>query len=251
MSDADFKLSPWPLIKLSWRTARDNICYVLQIGWVGFVLVGVLALVGLKVDISKYLCAGLVLHLLSALARAPFAVAWHRFILLGEEVTEGAYFKFDYKAASYGIYGFAIENMISLAGLVVLPVAAIVPLSTEGSVGISGVAMLIAIYFSLRLSMVFPAIAVGQEGAGLKPSFDLTRGHSFQLVIAALIALLVLMAVMMLLSAGLMGASHLIFGSATVGGGLMTLFIIPLSIILTAAYLAFYSHCFILLHKHR
>jgi hypothetical protein len=58
------------------------------------------------------------------------------------------------------------------------------------------------------------------------------------------------MGVVMLLKVGLMGGAHLIFGSATVGSLLMILLSMPFTIIFTAAYLAFYSHCFILLHDN-
>ena len=251
MSDASIKLSPWPLLKLSWRTASDNIGYVVQIGWVGFLMATAVAVFGDLLNISKNYLGQFVLQFLAMLVLAPFAVAWHRFILLGEEMAEHAFFRFDNRVVIYAIYTFVIESLIVFGQLCVLAIARVLTLPSGIISGLFVVAILIAVYFSLRLSFVFPAIALGQPGAGLSSSFEITRGHGLQLLVAAILAVLFVAVPFFVLAFGLVEGSQLIFGNSTVGVLLLMLLIIPLTIIIVAAHLAFYTHCFILLHDNQ
>lgn len=148
-------------------------------------------------------------NLAVTLGVAAIAVAWHRHILLSEPLS-ARMAPLDARVARY----FALTVLIAVA-MGVLPLLAIFTLSGGTGAPAVGSASLILVpafliaclYAALRLQLVFPATAIGDQAMGFGRSWALTRGNGWRLFLGFL---LVTMPV-----AGLAIALSLLLGAAT------------------------------------
>lgn len=114
-----------------------------------------------------------------ALAFSVFVVRWHRFVLLGEATSGGpippGWPEFVVAAIKLGIILF-VGWMVLLVVALLPPHVLTVPLS-----GLGGVALTL---LSLRVSLIFPAAAIGRPLA-LRTAWDLTADNFWRLLVAA------------------------------------------------------------------
>jgi hypothetical protein len=147
--------------------------------WAGAVLGGVLSF---AVDVVRNFCV------------TPFMMAIHRFILRGE-VTRG-YAPDPGQPGFMAFFGWlvALSAITALALLLqdVLTATSLLPL-----VGIAvAVIIIIAVgVLTLRLSILFPAIAIEARGANATNAMADTKGHAFTIFLIFLLAMLPIVAV--------------------------------------------------------
>jgi hypothetical protein len=147
--------------------------------WAGAALGGAL---GFAVDVVKNFCV------------TPFMMAIHRFILRGE-VTRGyapdpgqpgfmAFFGWLVALSAITALAFLLQDVLTATGL-----------SPVAGIAVVVVAIIAVGILTLRLSILFPAIAIEARGANAANAMADTKGHVFTICLIFLLALLPLMAV--------------------------------------------------------
>lgn len=135
---------------------------------------------------AGYFILGLVVNLLFVFAGASIAVAWHRFILLGEVVPIGGANLFTRYFWRYILAGFKILALASIPSLTVaLPIAMHhakfwgIPVGVW--FGISVICQLVGIAVLFRLSPLLPASATTETAIKLNAVWLRTRGNAWRL----------------------------------------------------------------------
>ncbi len=195
-----------------------------------------------------------------------FAVAWHRLILLGPEAAAPAWVP-TWRRRHWRFFGtilvlillfYLISFAIGMLALAVFAVVGAVGAAAEPMAGMSPLFMIPALVIAavvfwaiLRLSLVFPALAV-EEHYGLGNAWRHTKGQGWRLlaiVVLGSIPILIANGVLTVLVAGL----ALLAASASQGGGAGSTLLLILSTYsvnvllgyLTAAFgVTFLSLCF-------
>ena len=123
----------------------------------------------------------------------PFMIAIHRFILL-DEVTTGyvldlrqprfiSYFGWLFALSVIGSLAFSLVEILPAIGVSAIPALALTFIVLIG-----------VIIFSMRLAILFPAIAIDASGAGVTNALADSKGHGLQIFMIFLLALLPLLA---------------------------------------------------------
>lgn len=118
----------------------------------------------------------------------PVFIAVHRFIILGEKGTAYALTPGEHRFQLYFTF-WAAFSVVAVAPLFVVEASPVYP--GLALVFVWTVAVMIA---GLRLTILFPAIAVDAPGATLARAFADTKGHAWRIFAIGLLALLPLMA---------------------------------------------------------
>lgn len=122
------------------------------------------------------------LFLLSMFLWSVIAVAWHRFILLGETSPKFAYFRFGRREAMYLITSIFL-TLIFLPGILISLQVQTMPEgdATAALFALLGMALLLAgIFFAVRLALVLPAVAT--DGAvDAKGILEATEGNFWRM----------------------------------------------------------------------
>ncbi len=183
---ANLKLPLWDTICLSYSTYFYNFQDVLRISWLwlAVAVISWLWLAGLLVaphDIPNWL------QFLFTLAGVSIAVAWHRYIILGEHPR--------FSGSNVGTKNFwryvgaiviAIYQIVILPGLAVgLPMSLLLARTAKGEMLVNCLiyAYLVAVFFAvaLRLSLLLPARAVGALGLTFIDAWNATRGNTWRI----------------------------------------------------------------------
>lgn len=166
----------------AYRTVFDHVQLVVEMALLPYLIVLAVELISLFFAHSGLIgriAGGLVHAVALLLFGAVFVVRWHRFVLLGEtvggEVLPPGWREFVVVGIKVGVVVFA--GWVVLIGLALLPPFFItVPLTAAG-----GVALTLAV---LRVSLIFPAAAIGQP-AGLRTAWDWLEGNFWRLFASA------------------------------------------------------------------
>ena len=132
------------------------------------------------------------------------AVAWHRFVLVGEKVTGAAYLRLDnrvwaYLGAAGVILAIGVPFLISLyvfmtRVLEITPKDGVPRADLDslliGLLPVIFITLAIACYFSTRLSLVLPARALGDDGYSWGDSWRTSRGHFWRLFAGSIVCYL-------------------------------------------------------------
>lgn len=146
--------------------------------WVGPVLGGVLSF---AVDVVKSFCL------------TPFMMAIHRFILRGE-VTRG-YAPDPGQPGFRAFFGWLVAlSAITALGLLLQDVLTATSLSPVVGIAVAVIVIIAVSILTLRLSILFPAIAIEARGANAANAMADTKGHVFTIFLIFLLAMLPLMA---------------------------------------------------------
>jgi hypothetical protein len=173
---ANLTLPLWDTICLSYSTYTYNFQDVLRISWLWLVVVVVA-----PDDIPNWL------QFVFTLAGVSIAVAWHRYIILGE------YPRFS--GSNVGTKNFwryvgaiviAIYQIVILPGLAVgLPMSRLLAGTATGEMLVNCLiyAYLVAVFFAVagRLSLLLPARAVGDLGLSFIDAWNATRGNTWRI----------------------------------------------------------------------
>ena len=206
-----------------YRFAIEHIVYALRLSW-AWVLVAASALVATDLLVGDAFSSNanrdgvadwssFAVVLLYALPIASIAVAWHRLLLLGEQVSTAIYLRIDrivwsylglavliqfiawlpyivpwllrqaFKAISALAFGMscdrnsAIDFVLSDKGLLASPIVQIF-------------AIAVFFIFATRFGIALPAKAIGVRGVTLKAVWQATQGHSYGSVVGMLLSVL-------------------------------------------------------------
>lgn len=224
MSNTQPKLFPaWDLASKAYRALFENLGYAVRICW-AWVLVMAAAVVAADLiaagsgvdgfdDKSPNLVLVVPLWLLLFGALSSIAVAWHRWLLLGEKITEVVYLRLDMRVAVY--YGYAMAVfLISLAPIaLVWGISAIMQyggtlifapaddgrtpvdilFSQQGLLGfplLQIAAFIVLVILTARLGVVLPARAIEAPEGSLWESWKITSGNSWGLFVGTGICVL-------------------------------------------------------------
>ena len=137
--------------------------------------------------------------LIALVPYALFAVAWHRFTLLGRKQALPALFPI-WKRRHWRFYGYLLA-MLALLLVAALPIGLLFALLASAqpmamgkeqipfAISIIVFGGVVFLYLSLRWSFVFPAVSV-DEAYGLGDAWRHSRGQGLRLVFAVLLCLL-------------------------------------------------------------
>lgn len=183
--------------------------------------------------------AGLAFFAVSCVLYVMFAVAWHRKYLIPAEVmTVGRALSWGREKTRFLLY-FALSVLlvfviaIPIMGAAILVASMIgggAMMTADGLQGMSGVGMIpvVVAFIAImaifaRLSLVFPAIAVGRRDFGFKAAWATTKGRSLGMLgVMILPSLLALVASIPVALIGLILGSTGLLGTLT-GGALVAL----------------------------
>lgn len=216
------KLQVVATVSEAFKGAFTHIGEMVRLVWVpGLAYIG-LSAVGVLFQMREQAGLASLMNLLTIFLWPVIAVAWHRFILLGETGSGVAYFRFGQREARFLVVSIFLVLLL-LPGFIVMmlgfdatpemwaQMAAGQPVQFEPTEGgtifvFSGLVLLAAAaFYSVRLSLLLPAVAVDQP-VDARAVLDMTRGNFWRLVGAfVLLALGVLVIMLMLmLVAGLL-----------------------------------------------
>jgi len=124
----------------------------------------------------------------------PVLIAIHRFILI-EEVRPVYYVAYQtVRFQRFFAWSVALMALTSAASLIG-ELLALVGLASWVTGVIHVVLFLVTLFISLRLTILFPAIAVDARGADPAKAFADTKGHAFGIFLIGLVAILPLLAI--------------------------------------------------------
>jgi hypothetical protein len=119
----------------------------------------------------------------------PFMIATHRFILRGE-VTRG-YAPDPGQPGFMAFFGWLVAlSAVGTLALVLQEVLTAISLSPFAGLVVAAIIIIALGLFSLRLSILFPAIAIEARGATAANALADTNGHAFRIFLIFLLALL-------------------------------------------------------------
>ncbi|WP_420546891.1 hypothetical protein [Curvivirga sp.] len=148
-----------------------------------------------------------VFQLISVFVVLPIITAWHRNYLVSYETGEPARLQFSSNEIRYLMYLILVFILIIVS--IVAPISAGIWLITSETAPFFGFACVflggvLALFVSSRLTMVFPAAAIGAK-AGLKDSWRATKGSVFRIIATQLLLALIVIAFLVAV-VGLIGA---------------------------------------------
>jgi hypothetical protein len=208
------KLPVWRTVGACYAAVAGNLGQLVRISWLWLlIMLPVYAAINWMDWALKEASGVLSPGDLTAIVELPFlasiAVAWHRLILRQERVTAPAYLRLDGTVWLYALYSFLLMLLVVAPAVPLLVRAA--PSDTLGGpvavmqganrdlvasiaimAAVQGVAILLALILAVlvpRLSLVLPALAVGER---LSPaqSWRMTRGNTLHLALATLLCTL-------------------------------------------------------------
>ena len=204
------KLPVWKTVKQTYAAFFENFGTLLKISVPWLLLVGVLSYFSFSIlgslwptmgDASRpepplpqslFLLQAIhgALNLLTMLAGATMAVAWHRLLLLGEQPTLGGNFLTStvWRYLGAGIAMFVVAMLP--AGLFILPALLFLGPFSQTHQAEPGViffafffaAYIAAIYLMINLMLVLPARAVGDKNLNFRSILKRTKGNTWRLI---------------------------------------------------------------------
>ena len=204
------KLPVWQTVRASYAIVAHNLGQLVRVCWL-WVLIMVpvyTALDWLEEIWSGESGAQATYHWMRAITAAlpvdlPFlasiAVAWHRLVLREERVTQPAYFRLDRVVWRYVLYAFAFllleRGALVIFAFLVQNLAIEAVSSTRLLIELlatptaTGAAMAIGLLVLPRLSLVMPAMALG-ERLSLRHAWRITRGNTLRFGVATALCML-------------------------------------------------------------
>nr|WP_316629496.1 hypothetical protein [uncultured Brevundimonas sp.] len=182
-------------IRIAYASVFGQIGLVAKTAFLPFLISAVLVVPSFAARDSFALVV--IVSLLRLVPYTLFGVTWHRLILLGAQIAPPVVFP-GWQRRHWRFYGFALA-ITAVTTLLVAVVA-------QTSVGLAGgadpesagippgvlltilIALLAALYFMLRLSFVFPAVAV-EEPYGLADAWRHTKGQGLRLMLLMFLTL--------------------------------------------------------------
>jgi hypothetical protein len=187
----------WPAVRASYGIVIQNFGQLIRMSWLWLLILlpvtAALRWLSLEIEPWEAEPAGSLLDALANLIQLPalasIAVAWHRLVLRHERVQDGLYLRLDRTVLRYTVYLFILFVLTDGPITIVTSLLAgdsADPITIGIAFGIILLALAIAIFVLPRLSLVLPAIALG-ENLALAAAWQLTRGNTWRLAMATLL----------------------------------------------------------------
>lgn len=183
------QVPPLPIVDTAIAAARltySNLAYLACICWAGVLALAAASFLLFYVGLATSGFGALLYVAFHLLVFGMIAVAWHRFILIGETINEAWYFKIDQTALSYA------ANTIAIVAIVGLPLFAIVYLLAALNGPLAAGAMFAGAFASTwivaRLCLVLPAKALRSRIVTLGSVWQMTQGQDWPLLAGALLS---------------------------------------------------------------
>ena len=198
------KLDVMATVSEAYRGAWTHFSDMFRLIWLPGAIYILFAVATLFVDPKQDTFVIMLLELGSLFLWPIIAVAWHRFILLGDEPAGRIHFTFGRREARFLLVTIML-SLFMLPGLLCFMLAGAM-VQAEGSslssvVAVIGLALEIAgIFFFVRLSLLLPAVAV-DEAVNAGRMLERTKGNFWRLLGVAILAALPLLAIIILLNA--------------------------------------------------
>jgi hypothetical protein len=216
------KLPVWQTVRASYTIVARNFGQLVRICWLWILIMVPVyaALVWLEKTWSREVGAQAVYHWMGEIAEAlpspvdlPFlasiAVAWHRLVLREERVAQPVYLRLDGVVWRYVLYSSALllleRAILVICALLAQNLAIEADFFTRLSIELlaapaaTGAAMAIGLLVLPRLSLVMPAVAVG-ERLSLRHAWRITRGNTLRLGVATTLCVIPAVTLAMLIS---------------------------------------------------
>ncbi len=150
------------------------------------------------------------------------AVAWHRFVLLGETSSSALYFKFGRREARFMLTSIFL-SLLMVPGILIMVVGAGTEFATF-AVPIGLVLMVAGLVYALRLSLLLPAVAT-DAAVDAQMILDATQGNVVRIFAAHFLNILALLIVAIVVSI-LIGVVALVMGPVIgiIGGAVLGIF---------------------------
>ncbi|KAB7740453.1 hypothetical protein F2P47_07955 [Parvibaculum sedimenti] len=214
------KLDVLAAIKEAYRGAWVHFGQMLKLTWLPGLLYIALTIVAAMLDANANPALRFLLEIASLFLWPIIAVAWHRFILLGDAAPGAFHLHFGRREARF--------LMVSIfLGLLMLPgyiMAALTVAMNEGAANpslslvafLGLIALLVAVYYFTRLLLLLPGVAV-DEPIDPRLILERTRGNFWRLVLLMLLATLPI------------GVAFVVIGTVMLSLGLPTLIVFVLA----------------------
>ncbi|MFN4355738.1 hypothetical protein [Parvibaculum sp.] len=189
----------------AWRNLGDMVRLI----WFPVALYLVFSIARVFVDVETQFFLALVLEIASLFLWPVIAVTWHRFILLGDEPTGPIHFSFGRREAIFLLVSIFLILLFIPGAALSLAAAQLQETPSGALLALFGLFLVaIAVYFFVRLTLLLPAVAIG-DPVDPRLVLERTRGNFWRLL-----AVMFAVAVPILLLSSLAG-------SLMAGGGAM------------------------------
>jgi hypothetical protein len=172
----------------AWRDVRDALSVLFTPALIAFLILLALEIVKLRIMPSTDLTAGLVemfYDAVEAFLMTPYAIAVHRFIILGEKTMSYRIAPAEPRFQSFFGWSLALSVLYNApAAFEVLPGPTILKGILEVALGIA------AIVIGIRAILLFPAVAVDAPGANWRQAMADTKGYAWRIFLIIVLATL-------------------------------------------------------------
>lgn len=203
----------------SWRHLGEMVRLI----WFPGLLYLIFSIASTVVNTESQLFLALALEVASFFLWPVIAVAWHRFILLGDASSRAVHFSFGRPEALFLLVSVVLFLLLA-PGIIIAMSAAMLPESSAAPLlSFFGLLLLlVAIYLFVRLTLLLPAAAIG---APLDPRLVLerTRGNFWRLIAVVLAVVLPLLMIAILFG-GLLQGGPLLQVLAVIGLAVISIF---------------------------
>ncbi|MAU61319.1 hypothetical protein [Parvibaculum sp.] len=190
----------------AYRGAWNHLGEMVRLIWLPGALYFSLSVAGVFIDVEQNRALAVVINLATLFLWPIIAVAWHRFILMGDAPPGKFHFSFGRREARYLIVSVFL-TLLFAPGVILSATPAFLPANMTASLlSFFGVLLLmVAIYFMVRLTLLLPAVSVG-DPVNPRLVLERTRGNFWRLV-AVFAAIVLPMFVILFLVGSLVGGN--------------------------------------------
>ncbi len=177
--------SIWRAAALAWRDMRRALVAMPALAAIALAIVTALGLVETLAELMAKRSQGVAL--LASLAQAfvltPYLIAVHRFIILGDVTAR--YVVAPAERRFQRFFGWSV--VLLLISSVPLLLTPLLPFSIAVQLSLLLIVMLVLIVLSLRITILFPAVAVDAPGATWSNAIADTRGYALRIFLVGLV----------------------------------------------------------------
>ncbi len=179
------KLDVIAAISEAYRGAWTHAGEMIRLIWLpGLIYIG-LSVAAALIDLRKQVGLGMLIQAASLFLWPIIAVAWHRFILIGDAATGAFQLRFGRREARFFLVSIFLVLLFMPGFIIVSMVAALndpAHAMTASLVSFLGlILVMVGIYYFIRLSLLLPAVAV-DEPVNARLVLERTRGNFWRLV---------------------------------------------------------------------